>query len=44
MNYNLFLLKSVANLMQIAHRAYPPPQLKYVNNKLKFYNFTIYAK
>ncbi len=43
MNYNLFLLKSVANLMQIAQRAYPPP-LKYVNNKLKFYNFTIYAK
>ncbi len=42
MNYNLFLLKSVANLMQIAQRAYPP--LKYVNNKLKFYNFTVYAK
>ncbi len=44
MNYNLLLLKSVANLMQIAQRAYPPPPLKYVNNKLKFYNFTIYAK
>lgn len=43
MNYNLFLLKSVAKLMQIAQSAYPP-QLKYVNNKLKFYNFTVCAK